>query len=80
MFVTGHDRPQETRDSPVGETDHPAAAEGLRQLVETMLVSMVCGYVNVGRHSHQGATAGAFPNVRIWHISDAVLSLFALGD
>jgi hypothetical protein len=79
MLVTGHDGPQKTGDSAVGEADHPAAAQGLRQLVETTLIPMVCGYVNVGRHIHHGATAGAFPNVRIWHISSAVLSLFALG-
>jgi len=80
MLVAGHDGSHKTGDPVVGKTDDPATAERLRQLVETTLVPVFGGYVNVWRHSHHGATTGAFPNVRIWHISRPVSSFFAPRD
>lgn len=67
-LVPGHDGSQKTGDPAAGETDHPTSTERLRQLVQALLVPVMGGHVNVGRHSHHGATAGTFPNVRIWHI------------
>jgi hypothetical protein len=79
-LVARHDGSQKTGDSAVGKTDHPTAAKRLRQLVETTLIPVTGGHVDVGRHGHHGATAGACPNVEIWHIGGVLSSLLAWGD
>ena len=71
MLVIRHDGSQKSGHVATGETHNPAAAKRLRQLVQPTLVLVFGIGVHVWGQSHDGATAGAFPCVGIWHIGRA---------